>query len=111
MLSIPNVRLAIPNVSRAAPRHGHIAGSSATTLPQSGAFGPRPNRMLRRAMPAIILPLTEALRDLPPRGVLLGLDLGTKTIGVAASAPDRRIAVTVEPIARKSFAADAARLL
>jgi putative Holliday junction resolvase len=62
-------------------------------------------------MPAIILPLTEALRDLPPRGVLLGLDLGTKTIGVAASDPDRRIAVTVETIARKSFAPDAARLL
>src|SRR6185295_13668336 len=62
-------------------------------------------------MPAPVLPLVEAATLIPPRSVLLGLDLGTKTIGVAASDPDRRIAVTVETIARKSFAADAARLL
>jgi len=43
-------------------------------------------------MPALILPLAEAAVHLPARGVLIGLDLGTKTIGVAASDPDRRLA-------------------
>jgi putative Holliday junction resolvase len=42
---------------------------------------------------------------------LIGLDLGSKTIGVAASDPDRRVATGVETIARTSFAKDAQRLL
>ena len=62
-------------------------------------------------MPAPILPLVEAAQHLPARGALIGLDLGTKTIGVAASDPDRRLAAPVETIARKNFSADAARLL
>ena len=45
------------------------------------------------------------------RGSLLGLDLGTKTIGVASSDPDRRLAAGVETVARKTFTADARRLL
>lgn len=48
---------------------------------------------------------------LPARGALIGLDLGTKTIGVASSDPDRRLATGIETIARKTFTADAARLL
>jgi putative Holliday junction resolvase len=62
-------------------------------------------------MSALILPLVEAAAHLPARGALIGLDLGSKTIGVASSDPDRRLATGVETIARKSFAADAARLL
>ena len=62
-------------------------------------------------MPAPILPLVEAVPLWPVRGALIGLDLGSKTIGVASSDPDRRLATGVETIARKSFAADAARLL
>src|SRR5437016_9624093 len=62
-------------------------------------------------MPARILDLVAAAAHLPPRGALIGLDLGTKTIGVATSDPDRRLATGVETIARKAFAADAARLL
>jgi putative Holliday junction resolvase len=58
-----------------------------------------------------VLPLTEAAPLLPARGALIGLDLGTKTIGVAASDPDRRVATGVETIARKNFTTDAARLL
>ena len=46
-----------------------------------------------------------------PRGALIGLDLGTKTIGVAASDPDRKLAAGVETVARKNFTADARRLL
>ena len=47
----------------------------------------------------------------PDRGALVGLDLGTKTIGVAASDPDRRLATGVETIRRRTFSADAERLL
>ena len=62
-------------------------------------------------MPALILPLVEAAAHWPDRGALVGLDLGTKTIGVAVSDPDRRLATGVETIQRKAFKADAARLL
>ena len=62
-------------------------------------------------MPALILPLAEAAPHLPARGALIGLDLGSKTIGVAASDPDRRLATGVETVARKTFTADAQRLL
>ena len=62
-------------------------------------------------MPAPILPLIEAVTHWPERGALIGLDLGTKTIGVAVSNPDRRLATGVETIQRKAFKQDAARLL
>ena|SRR5579863_6822311 len=55
--------------------------------------------------------LNEAAALLPERGALIGLDLGTKTIGVAVSDPDRRIAAPVETISRKRFNLDAARIL
>ena len=55
--------------------------------------------------------LIDAAAVWPARGALLGLDLGTKTIGVAVSDPDRRLATGVETIARTAFTADAARLL
>jgi putative Holliday junction resolvase len=67
--------------------------------------------MLGDAMPALILPVVDAAEHWPARGALIGLDLGTKTIGVAASDPDRRLATGVETIARTSFAADAERVL
>src|SRR4051812_43992463 len=62
-------------------------------------------------MPALILPLEDAAAHFPPRGGLIGLDLGTKTIGVAVSDPDRRLAAGVETIARKTFTVDADRIL
>ncbi|MVT55663.1 Holliday junction resolvase RuvX [Bradyrhizobium yuanmingense] len=64
-----------------------------------------------KAMPAPILPLIDAATHWPARGALVGLDLGTKTIGVAVSDPDRRLATGVETIQRKQFKQDAARLL
>lgn len=48
---------------------------------------------------------------MPARGPLMGLDLGSKTIGVASSDPDRRLAVPVETIARTRFSTDAQRIL
>ena len=58
-----------------------------------------------------VLGLIEAATLMPARGALIGLDLGTKTIGVAASDPDRRVATPVETVARKRFGLDARRVL
>ena len=62
-------------------------------------------------MTAAIVPVAELAPHLPPRGSLIGLDLGSKTIGVAVSDPERRVAAPVETIARKRFALDARRAL
>ena len=62
-------------------------------------------------MPALTLPLVEAAAHWAVRGALVGIDLGTKTIGVAVSDPDRRLATAVTTIARTAFARDAERLL
>ena len=62
-------------------------------------------------MTAAIVPVAELSPHLPARGALIGLDLGTKTIGVAASDPDRRLANGVETVRRTNFSADAARLI
>lgn len=51
------------------------------------------------------------LAALPASGKLLGLDLGTKTIGVAVSDGLRYSATPLETIARKKFTADAERLM
>jgi putative pre-16S rRNA nuclease len=58
-----------------------------------------------------VLSLADAVALLPPRGALIGLDLGSKTIGVAASDPDRRVAAPVETISRHRFNIDARRIL
>ncbi|WP_051356841.1 Holliday junction resolvase RuvX [Azorhizobium doebereinerae] len=60
---------------------------------------------------APVAPLAEIADLLPPRGAILGLDLGTKTIGVASCDPDRRLATIVETIQRSKFTPDAARLI
>jgi putative holliday junction resolvase len=62
-------------------------------------------------MTAPVLPLIEAAPHWKERGALIGLDLGTKTIGVAVSDPNRRLATAVATIARKAFSQDAARVL
>lgn len=50
-------------------------------------------------------------RRLPPGRRLFGIDLGSKTIGLALSDVTRRIASPLETIRRTKFAADARRLL
>ncbi|MDW3096724.1 Holliday junction resolvase RuvX [Pyruvatibacter sp.] len=52
----------------------------------------------------------EFAAALPPIGGLLGLDLGTKTIGVATSDPDRRIASPVKTLKRGKFTVGLAEL-
>ncbi|MEL7166778.1 MAG: Holliday junction resolvase RuvX [Pseudomonadota bacterium] len=54
--------------------------------------------------------IEEFSTALPGLGTVLGLDLGTKTIGVAASDLRRTVATPVETIRRKKFGLDAARL-
>src|ERR1700689_2417643 len=58
-----------------------------------------------------VVEIAQAATLLPERGALIGLDLGTKTIGVAVSDPDRRVAAPVETIARTRFELDARRIL
>src|SRR6266496_2246559 len=55
--------------------------------------------------------LAEAVAALPTQTPLLGLDLGSKTIGIAISDITRRIASPIETIMRKKFTEDARRLL
>jgi putative Holliday junction resolvase len=47
---------------------------------------------------------------LPPRARLIGIDLGTRTLGLALSDVTRSIASPLETIRRTRFAADAKRL-
>ena len=62
-------------------------------------------------MAAPDLTLAKTLQTLSPGKRLMGLDLGSKTIGVATSDRTRTIATPIETIARKKFTADAERLL
>ena len=52
----------------------------------------------------------EFSSQLPMRGRLLGLDLGTKTIGLALSDSSRQIATPMRTIRRTSFLKDVAKL-
>ncbi len=61
--------------------------------------------------PAPLASLEELAASLPARGPLIGLDLGTKTIGLALSDIGRRIASPLLTIQRKKFTADATLLL
>lgn len=61
-------------------------------------------------MSANIVPLDRFIL-LPRHARLLGLDLGTKTIGLALSDVGRQIASPLETIRRVKFQADAAALL
>src|SRR5262249_15248911 len=57
------------------------------------------------------LTLAELAGSLPPNGALMGLDLGSKTIGLAISDAGRRIASPLLTIRRTKFRADAETLL
>jgi putative pre-16S rRNA nuclease len=58
-----------------------------------------------------LLALQSALEKLPQTSRLMGLDLGTKTIGIATSDRSRQIATPITTIARTKFAQDATELL
>lgn len=54
---------------------------------------------------------TDLLASIPPTGKILGLDLGTKTIGVAVSDGMRYSATPLETIKRTKFTQDAERII
>lgn len=66
------------------------------------------------AKPPVAAPVTETARDfaalLPGGGALLGLDLGTQTIGVATCDAGWMFATPGRTLARGKFGADAAKL-
>ena len=57
------------------------------------------------------VPLDELAGDLPPGRPLIGIDLGTKTIGIAVSDLGRQIASPRKTIRRSKFTTDAQELL
>jgi len=59
----------------------------------------------------IDISLSDLIAGLAPGQKLLGLDLGTKTIGLALSDTGLMIASPLETIQRKKFSTDATRLL
>jgi putative Holliday junction resolvase len=60
---------------------------------------------------SVLAEVRDFAAALPPRRALIGLDLGTRTIGVAVSDTHRRVASPLETIRRTKFSADAAALL
>lgn len=57
-----------------------------------------------------ILDLDAFAAALPPAGALLGLDPGTKRVGVATSDPGRTIATAIDTVPRGTFAQAAERI-
>ncbi|MFM9153314.1 MAG: Holliday junction resolvase RuvX [Methylocystis sp.] len=62
-------------------------------------------------MSELVTSLEHLSRLLPLKGRLMGLDLGTKTIGLALSDVERRLASPLETIKRVKFSQDAHLLL
>jgi putative holliday junction resolvase len=61
--------------------------------------------------PGNVTSLEDLARLLPSKGRLIGLDLGTKTIGLSLSDVERRLASPLDTIKRVKFSADAEALL
>jgi putative Holliday junction resolvase len=58
-----------------------------------------------------LLALQSALEKLPQTSRLMGLDLGTKTIGIATSDLTRQIATPITTVVRTKFTPDATEIL
>lgn len=65
---------------------------------------------MRRPVDIRMIDDVVALNALPRHARLMGVDLGTKTIGLALSDVERRIASPLETIRRAKFGADAKQL-
>jgi putative Holliday junction resolvase len=57
-----------------------------------------------------VISLDDLACAIPPKARLIGVDLGTKTIGLALSDIERRVASPLETIARTKFTKDVERL-
>jgi putative holliday junction resolvase len=62
-------------------------------------------------MSTLLVAAQTALAGLPPEKRLMGLDLGTKTIGIATADLTRQIATPRETIQRKKFSVDVKLML
>ncbi len=62
-------------------------------------------------MSTLLAAAQTAFQDLPPDKRLMGLDLGTKTIGIATADLTRQIATPRETIQRKKFSIDVKRII
>jgi putative Holliday junction resolvase len=71
----------------------------------------RAGHVLGAGMSDNVITVEDLSTRLPARARIMGLDLGTKTIGVAVSDLERSIATPVETIRRQKFSVDVARLL
>jgi putative Holliday junction resolvase len=58
-----------------------------------------------------VLTLDDLFARLPPKARLMGIDLGTKTIGLALSDVERRLASPLETIKRVKYTADVAKMI
>ena len=58
-----------------------------------------------------LLTIEELAAHLPAKARLMGIDLGTKTIGLALSDIERRLASPLETIKRVKFTTDVARMI
>jgi putative Holliday junction resolvase len=67
--------------------------------------------MLAKNMSRVAQPIEEIARLLPVRARVMGLDLGTKTIGLALSDVERRLASPLDTISRSKFSQDASTLI
>ena len=65
----------------------------------------------KKKKPPVDIPLDSLIEGLAPGACLMGLDLGTKTIGLALSDTGLMIASPLEVIRRKKFSIDAEALL
>ena len=65
----------------------------------------------KKKKPPVDIPLKDLIAGLGPNQRLIGLDLGTKTIGLALSDTGRAIATPHQTIQRKKFSIDAEQLL
>jgi putative holliday junction resolvase len=57
------------------------------------------------------LPIEDFAASLPPNAAVIGLDVGTKTVGLAISDITRTVATALRTLRRTKFAADSAALL
>jgi putative Holliday junction resolvase len=62
-------------------------------------------------MTSNLISVEDLAKRLPERARLIGVDLGTRTIGLAVSDIERRISTPLETIKREKFSKDAARMI
>ncbi|NDD33002.1 MAG: Holliday junction resolvase RuvX [Rhodobacteraceae bacterium] len=93
---------------RSRKRENHLDRGPSRLWQRSGRDGATARRRKKRRGDRVITDdITEFAKALPPLSPLIGLDLGTKTIGIAVSDTFLSVATPLETIKRKKFSIDA----